>query len=412
MDLHTGTPFWPARNGTMPSYPHLDQDARADVAVIGSGITGALAAYELTRAGADVIVIESHDAVGGSSAATSGLLLYETDTSLEDLAAVVGMDGAARVYTLGLRAIDRIEEVCRSLPSSCGFARRPSIYLASNEKSVANMRREFELRRAHGFDCDWMTAHDITSRYSFTGAAAIATRGTAEIDCHQFAHRLLEAAANAGARICCQSPVVTMSPDQTGVTLVTAGGATVRARHAVAASGYEASEHLARHTGDLQSTWVLVTEPLLDFSGWRDRCLIWETARPYIYVRSTDDGRLLIGGEDEPSAEAHRDPAHFDAKMNALTRRAEAMFPRIPIRPAYCWAGTFATTVDGLPYIGEIPECPNVWYTLGYGGNGITFSAIAAVLIRDTYLGRDNPDAKLFGFTRQQSLPQRAAGIE
>jgi glycine/D-amino acid oxidase-like deaminating enzyme len=68
--------------------------------------------------------------------------------------------------------------------------------------------------------------------------------------------------------------------------------------------------------------------------------------------------------------------------------------------------------VDGLPYIGEIPECPNVWYTLGYGGNGITFSAIAAVLIRDTYLGRDNPDAKLFGFTRQQSLPQRAAGIE
>ncbi len=76
------------------------------------------------------------------------------------------------------------------------------------------------------------------------------------------------------------------------------------------------------------------------------------------------------------------------------------MFPDLRIEPAYCWAGTFATTDDGLPFIGQVPEQPGIWFALGYGGNGITFSVIAAAILRDLLRGRDNADARLFSFER------------
>jgi glycine/D-amino acid oxidase-like deaminating enzyme len=64
------------------------------------------------------------------------------------------------------------------------------------------------------------------------------------------------------------------------------------------------------------------------------------------------------------------------------------------------WAGTFAETADGLPYIGTVPEFPHGYFALGYGGNGITFSLVAARIIRDAFTGRPNADAGLFGFER------------
>ena len=67
---------------------------------------------------------------------------------------------------------------------------------------------------------------------------------------------------------------------------------------------------------------------------------------------------------------------------------------------AYAWSGTFGETEDGLAYIGETPELPGVYFTLGYGGNGMTYSVIAAELIRDAFLGRPNPDAAIFSFER------------
>ncbi len=71
-------------------------------------------------------------------------------------------------------------------------------------------------------------------------------------------------------------------------------------------------------------------------------------------------------------------------------------------RPAYRWAGTFAQTQDGLPYIGEHPRWPGVWFALGYGGNGITFSVLAAKIITAAVSGTPHPAARLFRFDRER----------
>jgi glycine/D-amino acid oxidase-like deaminating enzyme len=128
--------------------------------------------------------------------------------------------------------------------------------------------------------------------------------------------------------------------------------------------------------------------------------MMWETARPYLYLRATSDGRAMIGGEDTSFKNAALRDALIGSKSEVLLRRFHELFPDINTEIAFAWAGTFGATRDGLAYIGAAPENPCAFYALGFGGNGLTFSVIAAEIIRDACLGRDNVNASLFRFER------------
>jgi glycine/D-amino acid oxidase-like deaminating enzyme len=69
-------------------------------------------------------------------------------------------------------------------------------------------------------------------------------------------------------------------------------------------------------------------------------------------------------------------------------------------RSVKTWAGTFGESENGLPSIGAVPDMPNCYAVLGYGGNGITFGAIAAQIIANRLCGKPDPDEPLFAFGR------------
>jgi glycine/D-amino acid oxidase-like deaminating enzyme len=401
MDLRTGFAYWLVRNGLLTTYSPLDNNETADVTILGGGITGALAAYELSHAGANVVVVDKRDVAGGSSAATTGLLLCETDTSLLELSERVGERAAARVYHLGREAISRIESLTISLADSCGFARRSSLYLASTSGDARMLEREYALRRAHGLGVALLDAGEIHRKWGIDAPAALYSHG-GEIDCYRFAHRLLAGSVRRGARIYARTAVERLDvEDGERMTVVTAGSHRIRTRWVVAATGYEAVEHMRPPQTVLSSTWVVASEPLRSGTPWAERSLIWETARPYLYARTTDDNRIIVGGEDEPYAEGHQDRDLLNRKTARLSSRLNELFPQLRPDVAYAWAGTFGSTVDGLPLIGPSPGNPRLWFALGYGGNGITFSVIAARLLVDAYLGRQTPDARIFALDRR-----------
>ena len=132
---------------------------------------------------------------------------------------------------------------------------------------------------------------------------------------------------------------------------------------------------------------------------------MWETARPYFYLRTTADHRIVFGGADEPFANPSRRDRQLHAKTRRLERRFAALFPELAFRADYAWTGTFAETSDGLPLIGPARPGSRVLHALGYGGNGITFSQIAARILRDHCLERPNRDAALFAFDRMGKTP-------
>jgi glycine/D-amino acid oxidase-like deaminating enzyme len=117
-------------------------------------------------------------------------------------------------------------------------------------------------------------------------------------------------------------------------------------------------------------------------------------------MRTTGENRIIIGGEDFPIVKpAYRDRL-IPAKTRILLKKFKALFPEIKLEVGYSWAGTFSSTKDGLAYIGTHRSLPHAFFALGYGGNGITYSLIAAEIIRDQFLGRRNRDAAVFSFNR------------
>jgi glycine/D-amino acid oxidase-like deaminating enzyme len=401
MDLASEYPFWLVNDGLIHAYPTLDAHITCDVAILGGGISGALVAYHLTEAGIDAVVLDKRDIGCGSTAASTALLQYEIDTSLAELSGMVGADHATRAYLACRDAIDKLAALAARLPDRTGFERKRSLYLASKKRDRKALRVEWEMRTAVGLRVDWLEESDIGERFSFRRPAGILSHDAAQVDAYAFTHALLSESSKNGLRVFDRTNVTSLKPGDDGVTLRTAQDFAVRAKHVVFATGYETHEFLKHKYARLISTYALASEPLRAMPGWgEDRCVIWEHARPYLYLRTTEDDRIILGGEDVD----FRDPEHRDRiiakKVERLTERFRELFPEIPLQVAFGWAGTFGETKDGLAYIGEHPDWPHAYFALGYGGNGITFSLLAAEIIRDALLGRRNENADLFRFDR------------
>jgi len=401
MDLRSGYPFWLVQSGLVNTYPSLAADISCEVAVIGGGITGALVAYHLVEAGIDTVVVDKRDIGWGSTSASTGLLQYEIDTPLHQLIDLVGEDHAVRSYLACLGAIDKLAVLAQAVDGPCGFERKQSLYLASRTRDVKALEREFNWRRKIGIHLDWLDAPALEATFALKRPAALLSYDAAQIDVYRFTHALHQKAIGAGLRVFDRTEIVQFDQQATGVHLRTGDGCTIQARKIVFATGYESQQYLQQKVAKLISTYALVSEPVDPAALAAVPCLIWESARPYFYLRTTTDGRLMMGGEDEDFRDPDRRDRLLGRKAEKLQKKFHKLFPHIDdLQVAFVWAGTFGETKDGLAYIGATPEFPNAYFALGYGGNGIVYSLIAAEIIRDAFLGQPNPQHELFSFDR------------
>lgn len=396
MDLKGGTPYWFVLHGLRTVVPPLDRDVRCDVAVIGSGITGALVAERLTRDGAVVAMIDSRDVAQGSTMASTALLQYDLDVPLHKLERSLGTTTAGQAFQLGVEAINRLEAISGRVGGN--FARSPSLYVLRDSDELPELEAEFRSRRRAGLEVEWLDREALLARWQVHACAGIQSAVGATVDPYDLTHRLLGEVIRRGGLVYDRTRVISMRAHAAGVELQTDRGAVVRADHVVNACGYEAASDLDPRMIQLVSTFALISEPVDTLPASSD-CLLWEYADPYLYARWTDR-RLLMGGEDVDFTDAAARDRLIPTKVQALIDKYRLFDPSVRIEPAFAWAGTFATTADGLGFIGPVPGNPRVLYALGFGGNGITFSMLAADMLADTIAGVRVPELELFRLDR------------
>lgn len=399
MDLVSGQAFWPLRDGLLGVYPPLKSDVNCDVAIIGGGITGALIAHELIKKGADCVLLDKRDIGMGSTSVSTALLLYEIDVDLHELIDLVGENHAVRAYELCRDAIYQLRDIAREVGDECDFEERPSLYLSSRRRDAKRIEKEYESRCQHGFEVELWARSDIESRTSFSAPNALFTPEGAQIDAFRLTHRLMAKAFQRGLKVFDRTKVTKFHKNH-GWTLETDREFSVNAKQIVFACGYEAQELLRQRITEIKNTFVFVSEPVDSFEGWPQRCMIWETARPYFYARTTSDQRAMVGGEDVPFKNEKAREALLTRQIERLKRRFDGLFPEIESEIAFSYGGTFSETKDGLAYIGRSPEWDDALFALGFGGNGITYSMVAARIICDFLNGRSNRDAEIFRFER------------
>ncbi|MGO4667568.1 NAD(P)/FAD-dependent oxidoreductase [Bosea sp. 2RAB26] len=386
-DLRSGSSPWRADAGH-PRGETLEADLRCDVAIIGGGITGAMLAEHLTARGRKVVLVDRERPGFGSTVASTAMLQWEIDQPLRRLSALYGFERAADIYRRSLRAVVGLRELVLDQQLRCAFHPRDTVYLAAGETGARELLDEHLLRERAGLPGS-LLGHDLLLReFGFDRAAAIVSPGSAEADPLSLCHALLGVAAARGARLIRDEAVAFDGQGRSAMVQLGAGH-TIEAGHVVLATGYVMPDCVRSDLHRIASSWALATQPQPAQALWPRRALVWEASTDYVYCRTTDDGGIVIGGEDEASDDADLRERLGPEKTEALLGKLAALVPAARLSLAHTWSGAFGQTGDGLPLIGRVPGQPRLLAAYGYGGNGITFSFLASRLLGALLEGRE-----------------------
>jgi glycine/D-amino acid oxidase-like deaminating enzyme len=331
----------------------------------------------------------------GSTPASTCLLQSELDTPLTHLARKIGWQNAGRAWLRSAAAVEALASRIDDLGLSCAFRSRRSIYLPGNVLDAEGLHREFEARRKIGFRSKLMDRRAVKEALGFSVAAALVTYGNAEADPVQLLSGVWRHFRAEGGKLVSGFEAAHIDESRTRVRLTSADGRILTARHVVLCTGYEILAAYRPKGFKIISTWALATKPQAR-KLWKGRELLWEAADPYLYMRTTSDGRVITGGADEDFADEAKRDALIGTKAKIIARQAKHYFPGIDFTPDFAWTGNFGASPTGLPAIGLLPGFKRSYSVLGFGGNGITFSMLAAHIVSRTIMGVNDPDAHIF----------------
>jgi glycine/D-amino acid oxidase-like deaminating enzyme len=331
------------------------------------------------------------------------MLLWEIDRSLTELAETYGFERASRAYLAGLHAVAGLKSLVLQLGLPCEMRDKDSLFLATGDTSK-ELLGEHQLRQRAGLPGDFLDHATLLDVFGITRAGAIVSPGAADADPMQLARGLLRIAVARGARMF-EGEAVDFDAAARSVGVQLKNGHLIEARSVILATGYVMPSIIQSTVQAISSSWAIATTPQPQ-NIWKGGALIWEDSKDYLYARTTAAGRIIIGGEDsdeivEPDARDRLIPE----KSRLLAQKLAALWPATNVDIECRWSGTFDTTSDGLPLIGPVPGAKGVYAAYGYGGNGITFSFLAAQLIGDLIAGSTSQLVSDFALDRDGSSP-------
>ncbi|RZJ31947.1 MAG: FAD-binding oxidoreductase [Brevundimonas sp.] len=394
-DLRTGRSLWADSPGLgVPARP-LRTAVSVDVAIVGAGISGAFMAHELAR-DHSVAVLDRRPPLMGSTVASTALLQWEIDLPLTALSDRIGPAKARRAWLRSRAAIDDLRRIVAEERIICGLHDKATLYLAGDEYGHRALEAEADARAALGLESRYIGPADLRDRFGIDRTGAILSDGSASGDPARLAAGLLRRAAANGAKIYSPTEVLEAVSDPDGVTLLTDTHQPVRAGVVIFCCGYEFPKGVPTPGAKVISTWAMASKPRQRCPAWLRDTLVWEASDPYLYFRMGRDGRLIVGGEDEPSPTAHADKAKLKRKCEIIAAKLNRLLPSVDFEVDYSWAGAFGESSTGLPSIAPVPDMDHCWAVMGFGGNGITYSVIASQIVSSALRGKPDPDADLY----------------
>jgi len=360
---------------TAPSAPAaapLEGDVRADVAVVGGGITGLSTALHAARSGAAVVLLEAEEIGFGASGRNGGQvnagLKLDPDTVERDF----GADLGGRMNALAGAAPALVFELVKRHGIDCDARQNGTLRAAVHTRHAAAIRGTCEQLERRGAPVELLAGAALaratgTDRYS----CAMLDRRGGDLNPLGFARGLARAAIEAGARVHAHTRVCGMKRMDGGWRL-DIGRASVTALQVVLASnGY--TDRLwpgLRRTVVPLFGAIAASAPLADAarrSVLPDRPVLYESGNITVYYRIDSQHRLLIGGRgpmreiDAPAAIPH------------LTRYAARLWRVLEgIEWTHAWGGRLAMTRDHYPHVHE--PAPGVLICLGYNGRGVAMA--------------------------------------
>lgn len=392
MKLHTGELFWPQIGPLDPIEADTSIKEDREILIVGGGMSGAITAYTLSKAGYKVVLIEQNKIASGSSAANTGLIQYMSDQGLHTFIEQIGKKDAVHFYLASSKAVDVLTEINDEIPplSFDTFAIKDSLILATEKEKVEDLQEEVNVQNKNGLNPSFITEEEL-EKIGIDAYGALKAKPDISLNPYGFIYRMIRAAKEKyDLQVFEETKYIqAKTEDDKERVILSMQGKKVEHTFSkvVFACGYNPPkefEHLLENM-TLSDTYVIVSNQD-DFDENLDY-LVWEVKDPYTYFKYTFDHRFMIGGLDEPSNGLQNPPVQDNAEKLIDATKEMLTDKEIPIENAYAYAAVFGESEDDLPYMGVNPENENQFIICGLGGNGTIYSTIGAQMTQQWVSG-------------------------
>lgn len=392
---------------TVPQQGPLEEDACAEVCLVGAGIAGITTAYMLAKQGKSVVVLDDGEIGGGQTQRTTAHLSNALDDRYQEIERLHGSEAAKLAAGSHTAAIDRIESIIGEEQIACDFTRLDGYLFLPPGESPDMLDRELAAAHRAGLSDVERLSH--APLLPFATGPCLRFPRQAQFDPLKYLLAVAAAVQRAGGRIFTGTHAETIQGGKPA-RIKTTSGRIVTAEAVVVATNSPVNDLLAIHTK--QAAYMTYAIGAIVPRGTVATALHWDTLEPYHYLRiqplasdasPADSGRsepqdvLIVGGEDHKTgqAELHADPY---ARLESWVRLRFPMIQEI----RFHWSGQILQTIDGLAFIGRNPmDASNVFIATGDSGMGLTHGTIAGILLTDLILGRENAWARLYDPSRK-----------
>lgn len=399
-----GHSYWETGAKTASKGRALKGSLTADVVVIGGGFTGCTAAYALSQAGLDVVLVEANRLASGATLGSVGAILPVPDSSLVGAQKTAGKREARTAFTELRRSAADLATTLKRLGVRCDLEAMPLIVNAPFTNDADLLKKEASARKAIKLDAAWLTAAVARETLVTETQGAMRLHDAAVLHPVKAALGFADAARAKGARIFEQATVKKTTFTRRDATVVLAG-AKITTRGVVVATGAPGPvfHQLDRHVRSVRG-YVVVTEPLTPamrkLVGARASLYTEGTESPR-FLRWLPGNRALFAGLTGPEIPAAQRAAAVKQRANQLMYEFSLRYPDISgLPPAFGWDLPVITTVDGLPWIGPHRNYPFHFFSVALGWHGEAFAWLAARAATRFFTNKATKEDAGFGFMR------------
>lgn len=397
--MHNGKLYWPE---TYVKKNYLDEIAsHYDVVIVGGGMSGALTAYRVAQAGHNTLLIDKGEIGSASSAANTGLMQYMSDKLLHECVKDFGELEAYHFYKASKEGLEDIETLSKLLDARVNFIKRDSLFIASTKRDKKVIKDEYQALKYFDFPVDYVDSEQLEEAYGIKKYNALITHEDAEINPYVFVNEVVKYAhSNFHLDVLENTELVKYEKKEEQI-LCQLNDRVITTNKLIMTTGYAKNKITKRyiHREEFVASYAVVTQPIEENQFWKDKAMIWESARPYLYIRHVPGNRVLIGGLDEKTDKIPNEK-HIQKQGKRLIKAFNKLYPDIELEVAYAYGARFGETKDGKPFIGKIEEDAEVYGLYGYGGNGTVYSSFGSKLLLDMIEGKYNPLSEIFKLKR------------
>ncbi|MBB6695663.1 FAD-dependent oxidoreductase [Cohnella xylanilytica] len=387
--------YWLA-TASMPSYGKLEEDLSTEVAVIGGGIAGITTACLLAREGKRVVLATADKLLNGTTGYTTAKLTAQHDLIYDEYIGHFGEEKARLYYEANMEGLEFVRRLVSEAGIDCDFAEEDAwIYTNSGSKLEA-VEKEYEAYKRLGIPGSLEKSIPLT----VPARLAVVMRGQARFHPVPYLRHLTEEFVRLGGRIFEDTTIDKVEENGDTVTVTSADGRTITCGDAVSCSHFpipDSGFYFARLHCE-SSYAIAVRAP-----GELPRGMYISAEKPNRSVRTITYGGeklLLLGGESHKVGQKEPGFVHYEA----LEDFAKKEFGATDI--VYRWSAQDFEATDKLPYIGHVSEGKkHIYVATGFRKWGMTTSVVAARLLTDLILGRDNRYAELYSPSRFHADP-------